>query len=111
MEESKLLTTYKKLKRDIATYIPQDTDNKTILAINTRLHRIKDACLNADTSFNASEQIQDLHIAQKELNHMLDDLLTLQQVGIISQTTYGVLAKSVESCDEAVREMSDPEYS
>jgi len=113
VEESKLLSAYKALASHINDFITNDTDTgaKTIAAVQSHLAHIKSASLDASTSFNASEQIKDLQLAQKELDFLLEDFLLLSEAGIITKSQHLMLERCVHDCDEAIRNMSDPEYS
>lgn len=113
MEESKILTTYVALENHVHDIVKTSDGpaKKTIAAIQTHLAKVKAACMGASTSFNASEQIQDLHHAQKELDLMLQDFLTLQEAGQITQVQHVLLQHYVHDCDEVIRNMSDPEFS
>lgn len=113
MEDSKILSAYRVLASHIQDFIGQDTEanKKIVAAVYTHLAHIKSACLDASASFNASEQIQDLQNAQKELDLLLGEFLVLKDAGTITESQHAVLKRCIHDCDEVIRTMSDPEYS
>jgi hypothetical protein len=114
VEETKILREFNLLHTRISDYIfvaKDSQDAKISQAIAMRMKLIHDACKDTGASFNASEQIQSLHAAQKELDLLLDDFLSLHETGVISESQHMSLVSAVRECDQTIRAMSDPEYS
>jgi hypothetical protein len=116
MEDTKIISAYKQLARHLQvvdTLDKQDNMRVTELvqAIHAHMHAVQDASNDANVSFNASEQIQSLHLAQKELDLVLSDIFSLKDLGLLSESNHQQIANSVRELDTAIRAMSDPEYS
>ena len=112
MEDTKILVAYKVLANHVDDFLTAGSvPMVTMQAVQNKLSTIKAASSDAGTSFNASEQIQSLQHAQKELELLVDDFMTTNEAGQLTDTQYKVLMSNVHDCDTIIRSMSDPEYS
>lgn len=111
VEDTKIAVVYAQLRARICDYVDAQNSAPLDKVIQSRLEIIEDATSDAGIPFNAAEQIQSLQHAQKELELLRGDFLSLQVDGKITESQYAQLVRSVDECDECIRTMSDPEFS
>jgi hypothetical protein len=111
VEDTNIALVYAQLRARIRDYVDEQKIAPLDKVIQSRLGIIKDATSDAGNPFNAAEQIQSLQHAQKELELLRGDFLSLQVDGKITESQYAQLMHTIDECDECIRTMSDPEFS
>ena len=111
VDETNSAEAYAKLKSYVQDYVAVLGSTPLQKVVQSRLRIIDEAVDDAENPFNAAEQIQSLQHAQKELELLRGDFLSLQVDGSITQSQYTALMGAVDACDESIRAMSDPEFS
>ena len=111
VEDTKIATVYAQLRARIRDYVDAQNSAQFDKVIRSRLDIIEGATSDAGNPFNAAEQIQSLQHAQKELELLRGDFLSLQVDGKITESQHAQLMRSVDECDECIQTMSDPEFS
>lgn len=114
MEDTKILTAYKRLASHVKIIESLDVSpqlKNVVHAVSKRLHAIEDAAKDVGTSFNASEQILSLNGAQKELDLLHSDILTLREANVLTPSQTQEITRRIKDLDAVIRAMSDPEYS
>jgi hypothetical protein len=77
VEDTKIAVVYAQLRARIRDYVDAQNSAPLDKAIQSRLNIIEDATSDAGNPFNAAEQIQSLQHAQKELELLRGDFLSL----------------------------------